>query len=102
MFYMGYFLVRALKYPLGLPLNLSIEGILAASAEAVMTRNPKDRRHWRSSARFPLTDSENQLVTEDRRRRPDRRLNNLQVEERQLQLSEMPGLIVGEEEEDSA
>jgi hypothetical protein len=54
-------------------------------------RHKKDRRHT-EPAGFPLEDSNHELVTAERRRRADRRLENLDLEERQLLLSEMPWL----------
>jgi hypothetical protein len=55
-------------------------------------RNPKERRHSHSIVTFPLEDSAHDYVTTDRRKTRDRRLGNLEEEERQLLLSEMPWL----------
>ena len=55
-------------------------------------RNPKERRHSQSIVTFPLEDSERDYVTTNRRKTRDRRLGNLEEEERQLLLSEMPWL----------
>ena len=55
-------------------------------------RSTKDRRGNASDPAFPLEDSENELVMEDRRKKKDRRLEKLELEERQLLLSEMPWL----------
>ena len=41
---------------------------------------------------FPLEDSAHDFVTLERRKTRDRRLGNLEAEERQLLLSEMPWL----------
>jgi hypothetical protein len=41
---------------------------------------------------FPLEDSAHDFVTSERRKTRDRRLGNLEAEERQLLLSEMPWL----------
>ncbi len=51
-------------------------------------RNQKDRRKADSTA-FPLEDIHPGAT--DRRKLPDRRLENLDAEQRQLLLSEMPG-----------
>lgn len=55
-------------------------------------RKRKDRRHSNTPDAFRLEDEEHGLVLEDRRKRRDRRLENLDVEERQTLLSEMPGV----------
>lgn len=54
-------------------------------------RHKKERRHA-NPARFPLEDSSHELVESERRQLTDRRLENLDVEERQMLLSEMPWL----------
>mgnify|MGYP001817946097 FL=1 len=53
----------------------------------------KDRRQWESAPEYPLSDSENAMVTTNRRIIPDRRLANISLEERQIMLSEMPDPI---------
>ena len=53
-------------------------------------RRTKDRRENKAGAVFPLEDSDQELVTEDRRKSKERRLDRLALEERQLLLSEMP------------
>jgi hypothetical protein len=53
-------------------------------------RSTKDRRDNTADAVFPLEDSDHEVVLEDRRRKKERRLENLDMEERQLQLAEMP------------
>ena len=55
-------------------------------------RSTKDRRGNPCDPAFPLEDSDNELVMEDRRKKKDRRLEKLDLEERQLLLSEMPWL----------
>jgi hypothetical protein len=55
-------------------------------------RSTKDRRGNACDPAFPLEDSDNELVMEDRRKKKDRRLEKLDLEERQLLLSEMPWL----------
>jgi hypothetical protein len=55
-------------------------------------RNSKERRHSHTIVTFPLEDSTHDLVTSERRKTRDRRLSNLEAEERQLLLSEMPWL----------
>jgi hypothetical protein len=56
-------------------------------------RGPKDRRDGTADPAFPLEDSDQELVMEDRRRTRERRLEKMALEERQLLLSEMPWLI---------
>jgi hypothetical protein len=53
-------------------------------------RSTKDRRENTTSAVFPLEDSDQKIVMEDRRKRRERRLDKMELEERQLLLSEMP------------
>ena len=53
-------------------------------------RSTKDRRESTTGAVFPLEDSNQEIVTEDRRKSGERRLDRLALEERQLLLSEMP------------
>jgi len=53
-------------------------------------RKGKDRRKPAASPAIPFEDLHPGAT--DRRKRPDRRLENLDAEERQLLLSEMPGL----------
>lgn len=55
-------------------------------------RSTKDRRGNAGDPAFPLEDSDNELVMEDRRKKKERRLEKLELEERQLLLSEMPWL----------
>jgi hypothetical protein len=57
-------------------------------------RSTKDRRSNASGPTFPLEDSDHELVMEDRRKKKERRLEKLALEERQLLLSEMPWLTV--------
>jgi hypothetical protein len=55
-------------------------------------RHSKDRRHAKDTATYPLEDSNHDLVMSDRRKKRDRRLENMAEEEKQLLLSEMPWL----------
>jgi len=43
-------------------------------------RKGQDRRHWRAFPGLPFLDSNREMVTDDRRRLPDRRLSNLSVD----------------------
>jgi hypothetical protein len=52
-------------------------------------RKRKDRRRPRATAELPFDDLRQNAA--ERRRLPDRRLENLSAEQRQLLLSEMPG-----------
>jgi hypothetical protein len=53
-------------------------------------RSTKDRRENTTSVVFPLEDRDQKIVTEDRRKCRERRLDRMALEERQLLLSEMP------------
>jgi hypothetical protein len=55
-------------------------------------RNSRERRHSHTIVTFPLEDSARDFVTAERRKTRDRRMGNLEAEERQLLLSEMPWL----------
>jgi hypothetical protein len=55
-------------------------------------RNSRERRHTHAIVTFPLEDSARDFVTSERRKTRDRRMGNLEAEERQLLLSEMPWL----------
>ncbi len=44
-------------------------------------RNTEDRRDFGPPAKFPLVDSDGNVVLKDRRVRPDRRITNIQVTE---------------------
>jgi hypothetical protein len=55
-------------------------------------RNSRERRHSHTIVTFPLEDSAHDFVASERRKTRDRRLSNLEAEERQLLLSEMPWL----------
>ena len=55
-------------------------------------RNAKDRRRSNAVEHYPIEDDTHEIVTEDRRDHHDRRIENLELEERQLLLSEMPWL----------
>jgi hypothetical protein len=55
-------------------------------------RNTKERRHSHTIVTFPLEDSAHDFIPSERRKTRDRRLSNLEAEERQLLLSEMPWL----------
>ena len=55
-------------------------------------RSSNDRRDGTADPAFPLEDSDQELVMQDRRRSRERRLEKMALEERQLLLSEMPWL----------
>lgn len=55
-------------------------------------RGSGERRIPHAFDAFPLEDSNHELVAADRREIKDRRIENLNDEERQLLLSEMPWL----------
>jgi hypothetical protein len=49
------------------------------SMERTNNRRQQDRRTWNPMPQTPFRDSNGHLVRKDRRRKPDRRLNNIQV-----------------------
>ena len=53
-------------------------------------RSSKDRRDPRTEKQFPLEDNERELVLAERRKTTERRIENLDADERQLLLSELP------------
>jgi hypothetical protein len=53
-------------------------------------RSPKDRRTSHATDLFTTEDTVHGQPHQERRHKSDRRLENLTLEERQLQLSEMP------------
>jgi len=57
-------------------------------------RHSKDRRDPHADTRFPLEDNQRELVLADRRKKSERRIENLDAEERQLLLSELPWPIL--------
>ena len=58
-------------------------------------RHTKDRREVDSIAASALKDNDRERVFTERRKRGERRIDNLAEEERQLLLSEMPAPIPG-------
>ena len=58
-------------------------------------RHSKDRRDPDSIASSPLEDNDRERVYAERRKRHERRLDNMEEEERQLLLSEMPAPCSG-------
>ena len=52
-------------------------------------RNPSDRRCRTTARRYPFRDSNGDLVRQDRRKLPDRRLDGIEVE--WLEMGETPG-----------
>ena len=60
-----------------------VGGVRAANRSGKQTicrRSLKDRRSWSNSQTIPFIDANGTEVTEDRRRIPDRRINNIEVE----------------------
>ena len=53
-------------------------------------RHSKDRRGRNLIASLPLEDNDRERVLAERRKQGERRIDNLEDEERQLLLSEMP------------
>lgn len=43
-------------------------------------REQEDRRYFKPEHKFPIMDNEGQFIKKDRRRRPERRLSNIEVE----------------------
>lgn len=63
------------------------------SREAPM-RNHKDRRKTGNAPISPYEDNGRATLARDRRKNHERRIENLEMEERQLMLSEMPAPII--------
>ena len=57
-------------------------------------RRSQDRRNCHIIATYPLEDSNHEAILEDRRTASDRRFNDMSVDERQMLLSEMPGIDI--------
>lgn len=55
-------------------------------------RHSQDRRNCHIIATYPLEDSNHEAVLSDRRSDDDRRFNDMSADERQMLLSEMPGI----------
>ena len=53
-------------------------------------KRAKGQRRWGFMTEYPLIDKDGVVVIANRRKIPDRRLDNITLEERQLLLSEMP------------
>jgi hypothetical protein len=74
-------LAGILKLPATLPLAVVNENDVG---EVIMTDKrirQNDRRNRLDTPEFPFRDSRGKLVKHDRRQMPDRRLNNIEVEE---------------------
>jgi hypothetical protein len=61
-----------------------------------MEKRSRGKRRWELEVSFPLVDSNGVTVIRDRRSTPDRRLDNISLEERLTLLSEMPNPETGE------
>jgi hypothetical protein len=57
-------------------------------------RDPKDRRVHHAAPASPFENNGQKQVLSDRRSTQERRMENMAVEERQLQFSEMPWLTL--------
>ena len=55
-----------------------------------MEKRSRGQRRWDLEVTFPLVDSNGITVIRDRRTLPDRRLDNISLEERLTLFSEMP------------
>ncbi len=53
-------------------------------------RRYNDQRRWGNKSEYPLIDSSGVMVISNRRNMPDRRLDNITLEERLTLFSEMP------------
>ena len=53
----------------------------------MITRSRKDRRRNSNIANFPLRDSDKEMVLEERRSQPDRRLGNIEIELQEVTLN---------------
>ena len=64
-----------------------------------MEKRSRGKRRWGLEVSFPLIDKNGVTVIRDRRSIPDRRLNNISLEERLTLLSEMPPPANGPDED---
>ena len=55
-----------------------------------MEKRSRGKRRWGLEVTFPLVDSNGVTVIRDRRSLPDRRLDNISLDDRLTLLSEMP------------
>ena len=55
-----------------------------------MEKRSRGQRRWGLEVTFPLVDSNGVTVIRDRRNLPDRRLDNISLDDRLTLLSEMP------------
>lgn len=62
-------------------------------------RTPEDRRRSDTEPPFPFFDSEQTLVRENRRRMPDRRINNIEIDSRNENTKEATRLFLWHKEE---
>jgi hypothetical protein len=60
-----------------------------------MEKRSKGQRRWGLEVTFPLVDSNGLTVIRDRRTLPDRRLDNISLDDRLTLLSEMPNPVAG-------
>lgn len=65
-----------------LSLQKKIKEVLGRVGKGTERRMGDDRRGWHPMPRPPFLDSLGQLVTSDRRRSPERRVSNIEVEHR--------------------
>jgi len=68
----------------------STEHDLDTTQRGISMRNQKDRRASQATGQFTTEENALGQSAQERRHRQDRRLENLTMEERQLQFSEMP------------
>ena len=50
-----------------------------SKSKLIERREADDRRGFKPSPQFPITDSDGNLIKKDRRTRPDRRIGNIEV-----------------------
>jgi hypothetical protein len=60
-----------------------------------MEKRSRGQRRWGLEVTFPLVDSNGVTIIRDRRTLPDRRLDNISLDDRLTLLSEMPNPVSG-------
>ena len=63
----------------------------------MMEKRSRGQRRWGLEVSFPLIDTNGVTVIRDRRSMPDRRLDNISLEDRLTLFSEMPNPETGQE-----
>jgi hypothetical protein len=88
-------LVQTPTHRLPWPYRLQSASLMFCGEKITMEKRSKGQRRWGLEVTFPLVDINGVTVIRDRRTLPDRRLDNISMDERLTLLSEMPYPIAG-------